>query len=57
MPTMPTSTSCWNLRAAPPSFVKIATPFAYGLRLTSAIASAYVATRVIASTGPKISSL
>ena len=29
MPTMPTSISCWNLRAAPPSFVKIATPFSY----------------------------
>jgi hypothetical protein len=28
MPTMPTSTSCWNLRAAPPSLVKIATPLA-----------------------------
>ena len=39
MPTMPTWTSFWKRRAAPPSFVKIATPLAYGLALTSPSAS------------------
>ena len=33
MPTMPTWISCWNRRAAPPSFVKMATPLANGLAL------------------------
>ena len=36
MPTMPTSTSFLNLRAAPPSRVKIAVPLAYWLALISA---------------------
>ena len=35
MPIMPTSTSCWNRRAAPPSLVKIAVPLPYGLLLIS----------------------
>ncbi|CPS02820.1 Uncharacterised protein [Mycobacteroides abscessus subsp. abscessus] len=39
IPTMPTSTSFWNRRAAPPSLVKIAVPFPYGLLLTSSSAS------------------
>ena len=39
MPTMPTSTSNWNLAAAPPSRVKIAVPLAYWLLLTSSSAS------------------
>ena len=39
IPTIPTSTSCSNRRAAPPSRVKIATPLPYGLALTSASAS------------------
>ena len=34
MPTMPTSTSNWNWRAAPPSRVKMAVPLPYGLALT-----------------------
>ena len=40
MPTMPTSASCWNRRAAWPERVKIAAPLAYGLALISAMASA-----------------
>ena len=36
IPTMPTSTSFWKRRAAPPSRVKIAVPLAYGLRLMRA---------------------
>jgi len=40
MPTMPTSISLVNRRAAPPSLVKIATPFPYGLALTRPTASA-----------------
>ena len=39
MPTMPTSTSNWNRRAAPPSLVKIAVPLPYGLALISSTAS------------------
>jgi hypothetical protein len=39
MPTIPTSTSNWNDRAAPPSRVKIAVPFAYWLALINASAS------------------
>ena len=35
MPTMPTLTSNWNWRAAPPSRVKIAVPLPYGLSLMS----------------------
>ena len=33
MPTMPTCTSNWNRRAAPPSRVKMAVPLPYGLAL------------------------
>jgi hypothetical protein len=36
---MPTSTSFWNRRAAPPSVVKIAVPLPYGLALIRSIAS------------------
>ena len=39
IPTMPTCTSFWNLRAAPPSRVKTATPLARSLPLMSASAS------------------
>src|SRR5205085_2640275 len=46
----------WNCRATPPSRVKIAVPFPYGLSLTSLIASSYVSTCATPSTGPKISS-
>ena len=53
---MPTSTSCWNRRAAWPERVKIAVPLAYGLALMSAIASVSDSTRTTDSTGPKISS-
>ena len=35
MPIMPTLTSFWNCRAAPPSLVKIAVPLPYGLSLIS----------------------
>ncbi len=42
MPTMPTLTSNWNCRATPPSRVKSATPFPYGLSFTSRSASSYV---------------
>ena len=35
MPTIPTLTSNWNWRAAPPSRVKIAVPLPYGLSLMS----------------------
>ena len=39
MPIMPTSTSRWNRRAAPPSLVNSAVPFPYGFALTMATAS------------------
>ena len=55
MPTMPTFTSNWNCRAAPPSRVNIATPLPYGFALTSPTASSYVSARTTSSTGPKIS--
>jgi hypothetical protein len=35
---MPTSTSFWKRRAAPPSLVKIAVPLPYGLLLISSMA-------------------
>jgi hypothetical protein len=38
-PTMPTSTSWVNRRAAPPSLVKIAVPLPYGLALMICSAS------------------
>src|SRR5450759_2271169 len=55
-PTIPTCTSNWKRRAAPPSRVKMATPLPYGLSLTSWTASSYVSTRSTDRTGPKISS-
>ena len=55
MPTMPTFTSNWNCRAAPPSRVNIATPLPYGFAFTSETASSYVSVRTTSSTGPKIS--
>jgi hypothetical protein len=57
MPTMPASTSNWKRRAAPPSRVKSATPFPYGLLFTRPTASSYESARTTDSTGPKISSV
>ncbi len=54
---MPTSTSFWKRRAAPPSLVKMAVPLPYRLVFTSSTASSYVAARTTDSTGPKISSV
>ena len=54
---MPIWHSDTNRRAAPPSLVKIATPFPYGLPLTSVTASSYDCARSTDSTGPKISSV
>jgi hypothetical protein len=56
-PTIPTSTSWVNRRAAPPSLVKIAVPLPYGFPLTIASASSYPEARTIDSTGPKITSV
>src|SRR6185503_4514354 len=56
-PTIPTSTSFWNRRAAPPSLVKIAVPLPYGLEFTRSSAASYDGTRTTDSTGPKISSV
>ena len=53
---MPTCTSCWKRRAAPPSFVKIAVPLPKAPELIISSPSSYPATRMTDSTGPKISS-
>src|SRR5438132_198665 len=45
---MPTSTSFWNRRAAPPSLVKIAVPFPYGFELISSSALSYDGARTAA---------
>jgi len=57
IPIIPTSTSFWNRRAAPPSLVKIAVPLPNAPELISATPSSYEATRTTESTGPKISSV
>ena len=55
MPTMPTSISRAKRRAAPPSLVKTAAPFAEGVALTISMASVKRSQRNTQSTGPKIS--
>ena len=55
-PTIPTSTSLWNRRAAPPSRVNTAVPLAYRFALMRARPSSKLSTRTTPSTGPKISS-
>ena len=57
MPIIPTCTSDWNRRAAPPSLVKIAVPLPNSPELMSARPSSYLATRTTDRTGPKISSV
>ena len=57
MPIMPTLTSFWNCRAAPPSLVKIAVPLPYGLSLISCDALRVRVHPDDERTGPKISSV
>ncbi len=56
MPIIPTWTSCWKRRAAPPSLVKIAVPLPNRPELIRSTPSWKVCTRTTDSTGPKISS-
>lgn len=45
--TIPTSTSCWNLRAAAPERVKMAVPLPYSFAFTNWMASSRLSTCVL----------